>query len=305
MTQDQPGAVDYALMLSLALMWGGSFMAIKVAVETIPPIAIVMGRVVLASLIFFAILWATRRALPRGRKTWLVIFGAAMTGTVMPFFLIAWGQEVVDAGPAAILMGAVPLYTIVLAHAVVPGDRLTIGKMVGVAFGLAGVVVLVGPAALGQLGSDLVRQVAIALAALCYAVTSILMKALAHEDAYAVSAAMMLVGSLVVIPFNLVVVPPWTYEPSLIAIVAVIGIAIFPTALANVFILLLLRRQGPSFFSQINYLVPLAGVGWGMLVLSERPGANAWIALGLILVGIAISRIGAVKQQNSDPEVVR
>lgn len=305
MTQDQPGAVDYALMLSLALMWGGSFMAIKVAVETIPPIAIVMGRVVLASLIFFAILWATRRALPRGRKTWLVIVSAAMTGTVLPFFLIAWGQEVVDAGPAAILMGAVPLYTIVLAHAVVPGDRLTVGKAVGVLFGLAGIAVLVGPAALAQLGADVVRQAAIAVAALCYAVTSILMKAMAREDAVAVSAAMMLVASLVVVPLNVAVVPPWSYDPSLIAIVAVIAIAIFPTALANILILSLLRRQGPSFFAQINYLVPLAGVAWGMVVLSERPGANAWIALALILVGIAISRIGMVKQQTSDPEVIR
>ena len=305
MTQDQPGAVDYALMLTLALMWGGAFMAIKVAVETIPPIAIVMGRVVLAGMIFFAIVWATRRALPRGRKTWIVIFGAAMTGTVIPFFLIAWGQEIVDAGPAAILMGAVPLFTIVLAHMFVPGDRLSTGKMVGVVFGLAGIVVLVGPAALAQLGTDVIRQVAIALAALCYAITSILMKALAHEDAYAVSAAMMLLGSLVVVPVNFAVVPPWTYEPSLVAIVAVIAIAVFPTALANILILTLLRRQGPSFFAQINYLVPLAGVGWGMVVLSERPGANAWIALALILVGIAIARIGTTRQRKPNPEVIR
>ncbi|MEO1198182.1 MAG: DMT family transporter, partial [Pseudomonadota bacterium] len=115
-------------------------------------------------------------------------------------------------------------------------------------------------------------------------------KHLSGEDPYAVSAVMMLVGASALVPLSLVIEAPWTLAPSAVALIAVVGLGLLPTALANVLMLMLLRRQGASFFAQINFLVPIAGVIWGITVLSERPGPDAFVALALILTGIAITR---------------
>ncbi len=300
----RPGVVDYGLMLALAALWGGSFMAIKLAVADIPPMTVGLGRLVLAALVFWAICLAAGRKLPRGRKVWTILALLGVVGTSMPFTLIGWGQEVVGAGPAAILMAGIPLYTLVLAHFFVAGDRLTLGKIVGLVFGLAGLVVLIGPQNLAHIGDDTIRQLAIALAALCYAITAILMKHLAGEDPYMISAVMMLFGIFFLMPLSLLFDAPWTLQPGAVSVIAVIALGLLPTALANVLMLALLRRQGASFFAQINFLVPLFGVGWGMLVLAERPGAEAFVALALILTGITITRIWPAPAKPS-PELPR
>ncbi|MEO1198183.1 MAG: DMT family transporter [Pseudomonadota bacterium] len=172
MIQQRPGPLDYGLMVALAAIWGGSFMGIKIAVAEIPPLTIGAGRVMLATLVFLTIVRLSGRSLPRRPASWALMLAVGLVGTTLPFFLIAWGQIVVDAGPAAILMAGVPLYTLVLAHFFVAGDRLSPGKVIGLVFGLAGLVVLVGPENLARLGDDTIRQLAIAGAALCYAVTA-------------------------------------------------------------------------------------------------------------------------------------
>jgi len=187
-------------------------------------------------------------------------------------------------------MAGTPLFTLVLSHFVVADDRLSWPKIAGVVFGVVGVVILIGPSALAGLGGHVVREVAILMAGFCFAANSVIAKLLSGEEPYALSASIFMVGAALSVPFALIMEAPFQIAPSTASTIAVLLLGLLPTGLATLFMLALLRRTGPSFFSQINFLVPIFGVAWAMAVLGERPGANAWIALVLVLAGVAIAR---------------
>ena len=213
---------------------------------------------------------------------------------MLPFSLIAWGEEVVDAGLAAILMGGMPLYTLVLAHVFTPDEKLNAAKLIGVLFGFVGLIVLIGPGKLAQLGTDAVRQLGIAAAALCYAVNAVVTKHLIGLPRRALATAVTLAATVTMIPVSLMIDRPWTLRPDAVSLWCTLGLGIVHTAIATLIMLAIVRRQGASFFGQINLLVPVFGVFWAVLILAERPSANAIIALAIILAGTAIARIGMV-----------
>jgi drug/metabolite transporter (DMT)-like permease len=288
-TTPLPRAMDYVLLTLLAAIWGGSFMLIKLAVDTVPPVTITTARVGIGALLFVAVIVVTGRGLPRDPRIWGWTAMAALFGLALPFSLISWGEQRIDSGLAAILMAGMPLMTLILAR-IVSAEPLTAGKLVGVGFGIAGLVVLIGPEKLATLGADAVRQIAVVLASFCYAVNAVVTKRISGQDPYSVSAAIMICGSAMLVPASLLLDAPWTLNPTPVAWFALITLGLLPTALASLLMLALLRRQGAGYFSQINFLVPLFGVFWGVAILSERPPASALVALALILAGIAISR---------------
>ena len=133
-----PNRGDYLLLIALGLTWGASFMLIKLAVETIPPLTVVAGRIVIGALLLLAVARMRGVTLPTDRRSWFKLGVMGTLGTVLPFFLITWGETRIDSGLAAILMAFVPIGTILLAHLFQHDERLTAGKMVGVALGCVG-----------------------------------------------------------------------------------------------------------------------------------------------------------------------
>ena len=290
MSPERPGAGDYALLITLSALWGSSFMVIKVGVETVPALTVTAGRLVLAAVFLVAIAYHARQTMPRGRGLWGLIVLSALFGNALPFTLIAWGEEAIDSGLAAILMAVMPLTTVLLAHVFTRDEKLTAGKATGVALGIAGLVVLIGPQKLTQLGEDTVRQLAVAGAAFCYGLNAIITRGLAGQPRRALAAALMVVSTAMLLPASLIVDRPWTLAPSTVSTLAIVGLAVLHTAVGTLIMLAIVRRQGASFFSQINFLVPLFGVVWGALVLLERPPPQAYGALALILLGVAVAR---------------
>jgi drug/metabolite transporter (DMT)-like permease len=290
MNKPLPRLVDYALLVLLASFWGGSFMLIKLAVDTVPPISITTARVAIGAAFFVVVIVATGRRLPPDPRTWGWALLASIFGLALPFSLISWGEQRIDSGLAAILMAGMPLMTLMLARFVVRDETLTLPKLIGVGLGVAGLVILIGPGKLAALGSDAIRQIAVVGASFCYAVNAVVTKRIAGQDPYVVSAAIMICGTLLLVPASLAFDAPWTLAPTGLAWFSLVMLGLFPTAIASLIMLALLRRQGAGFFSQINFLVPLFGVFWGFVILSERPPATAFIALGVILAGVAISR---------------
>lgn len=290
MTAPLPRAVDYLLLVTLAAVWGGGFMLMKIAIDTVPPATMTAARAMIAALIYTAVILATGRRLPAEPRVWATAALAGLIGIALPFSLIAWGEERIDSGLAAILMAGMPLMTLVLARFVSGNEPLTANKLVGVVFGVAGLVVLIGPGKLATLGDDVVRQLAVVAASVSYAVNAVVQKRIAGHDPYAISAAIMICASAMLVPASLVLDAPWTLAPTGAAWLAILLLGIFPTALASLLMLTILRRQGAGFFSSVNFLVPLFGVAWGVVILSERPPASAFAALVIILAGVAISR---------------
>ncbi len=286
-----PGWVDYLLLVSLALVFGLSFTLTRIAVHEIPPLTIASGRLLLAFLMFYPLMRLYGQRMPPWGRVWLVVFAAGFFGNALPFTLISWGQIKVEAGLTAIFMAVMPLATILLAHAFTEDEKLTRWKLVGVMFGLAGVIVLMGASVLHALGDDLLRQAAILVSAVSYAVNALITRKLTHLPRWSALSALMFASSIMLVPFSLLLDSPWQLDPSWAALSAMLGLAVGPTAIATVMILVIISRQGASFLSQINFMVPVFGMVSGVLLLGERLPANAYVALAFILAGIAVSRI--------------
>src|SRR5690606_11972531 len=229
------------------------------------------GRIVVGAAVLGVIAALRGTGLPRDRRSWVMLTAMGVLGTVLPFFLISWGETRIDSGLAAILMSFVPLATIVLAHLLQPDEKLTIGKVTGVALGAVGVVVLVGPSALAGLGRELAAQLAVLAAAFCYAGNTIVARRLVGIPAEMVSIGMLLTAGIIAVPAALVVERPWELEPSALSILAVVLLGVISTALGYVLLFAVVQRAGAGFSSFNNFLVPPVGVAWGVLLLGEAP----------------------------------
>ena len=164
--------------------------------------------------------------------------------------------------------------------------------MAGVLFGFLGIVVLMGRHSLTSIGDEVFRQLAILLAAICYAVNAIITRKLTSLPKYSMVAALMLAASLLMLPASLVIDQPWKLSTDTNSILALLMLAIASTAIATILILTIIERCGATFLSQINFMVPLFGVLFGTLLLGERLAVNAYIALAIILLALTLSRHG-------------
>lgn len=281
------------LLLALVAMWGSSFMFNRIAVATLPPWTVVAGRIGIAALVLVAIVYALGRRLPPPGRAWLPFMVIAVIGNAIPFYLITWGQQVVESALAGILMAVMPLATIVLAHFLIAGEHLTRERAAGFALGFGGIVLLMGPAALAGIGGEAVRivsQLAVLGGALCYALQSVLTRLIVKGDVMVAAAGTLLVASVIVVPVALWLDRPWQLAPSLSSAAAVVWLGVGPTAVATILYFMLIRSAGPSFMSLVNYLSPGVAVMLGLLVMAETPSANAYFGLALILAGIAVTQ---------------
>jgi len=172
--QRSMNATEWALLLLLALLWGGSFFFAKVALAGFPPLVLVALRTGLAALALIAFLAATGRGLPVTLAAWRGFLAMGLFNNAVPFALINWGQTQIDSGLAAILNATTPLFTVLLAHVWTVDEKLTRNRVAGVLLGLAGVIVMIGPSALrgpllGALGLAGLGKLAVVCAALSYA----------------------------------------------------------------------------------------------------------------------------------------
>lgn len=292
-----PGAMDYGLLFLLASMWGASFLLIKIAVVDVPPMTLTFGRLLFASAVMWVALLATGATLPRTRQAWKLVIVASSVGTVSPFILVSWGQSGIDSGLTAILMGVMPLITMAIAHVVLPDDKMTPAKFAGLVCGLVGIVVLIGPAQLGGVGDGVLYQLAIIGTATCFAVSAVVTrKWMGQSSQLGLATAILTLSLILMIPIMLVVDGVPTSLPAFEPMLAISVLGTLQTGLGQLLLFAMLARQGPSFFSQINYVVPLMGVAWGAAVLGERLPLSAFTSLGLILLGLTVSRFDGRRQ---------
>jgi drug/metabolite transporter (DMT)-like permease len=288
-------ALHHWLLLGILVsIWGCAFLLIKTSLESLPPQAIVFSRLLVGFLVLVPLLAALRPSLPLTRQFAVLVLVMALTGNVVPFLLIAWGQEVVPSASTGILMAVMPLTIIVLAHIFVVEEPLNARKLTGFGLGFVGIVVLMGPGALKALAGDmrtLTHELAILGGAILYAANVIITRRLPSVHPLAVSGAVMFVGLCLATPTGLPATVSALDAASLRSLVAVLLLGMFPTGLATVLYYELIRRAGASFYAITNYLVPVMATVVGATLGRERLGLNVFIALALILLGIAVSRM--------------
>jgi drug/metabolite transporter (DMT)-like permease len=284
---------DWALLLALVAMWGSSFMFNKQGLASVGPITLVAARVVIGAFVLIAVVYGRGMRLPPLGPVWAAYTVLGLLGNALPFFLITWGQQVVDSAVAGILMAAMPLSTLVLAHFFVAGERMSTQRAAGFAIGFAGVVVLMQPALAGSSSAAAIHvlsQLAVLGGALCYSANSILARLLVKTDFLVAAAATLLVATIAVVPIAIVLEKPWQLDPTLRSTASIAWLGLGPTALATILYFRLISSAGPTFMSLVNYLSPAVAVFLGVALLSEQPGVNAYGGLALILSGIAISQ---------------
>lgn len=280
------------MMLSaLVACWGSAFALIEIGLQALPPLIIVTGRLTIAALVLLGICYARGNSLRLPWRQWGYFFILAAIGMCMPFSLISWGQLRINSGLAGILMAITPLMTLLLAHFINKNERITIWKLLGFLTGFAGIVLLVGPDALGELGgASFIAQLAVIGGAICYAVNGVITPFNQVRNTLVTATGTMLAAALIMLLLVLLVNPFGQIRPDFEAAAAVLFLGLFSTALPHLIFYRLIASAGPAFYSLTGYLIPVWAVILGMLFLQERLDWNAYSALALILSGIAISQ---------------
>lgn len=285
-------------ILLLGFVWGGTFLVIELALETMTPFWIAAARIGFATLLTLFI-WAAL-----GRKLWLsssrawgALIIVGVVSSALPFMLLSWGLQYVTSGFAGVSMAAVALLVLPLSHFLVAGERMTPRRALGLLIGFFGVIVLIGGNAFTSTGAELetLGRMACLGAAACYAVSSIVMRRLPPVDPIGLAAVPLIFGAAIVVPMAYLKEGfPSVPDGRTLLILAFLGLV--PTAGANFLRVWVIRTAGPVFMSLTNYQVPIWSVLLGALILSEPLPSSLIVAMTLILVGVGLTQYGALSR---------
>ena len=291
-----PTTSNWASIGLLGVIWGGTFMVVAVALQGYGPLTVACARTSLGALALFILQAAMRRPWPEFTPRlikYLAFIG--VLNTALPFALLSWGQQYVPSAFAGISMAALPLFVLPLAH-IFSDEPLSTRRLIGVCVGFLGALVLIGPGVL-RIGSGMepLGQLACLTAAGSYAIASIMTRRGPPIDPIVLGALTLGVGSAVLIPAMLLFEGvPGPAAPLHMA--AIVFLGLFPTALATLLRVIVIRSAGSVFMTLVNYQVPLWSVLCGALILSETLPLRFFAALALILCGLAISQWGSLRK---------
>jgi len=291
---------SWIMVIALGLTWGGTFLVIELALQGITPFWLAASRIGFGGALTVAVWLGRGGRLFEARPTsgqWVNLGIIGLLSSTVPFMLLSWGQQYVTSGFAGVSMASVALIVLPMAHFMVPGERMTWRRFSGFGIGFAGVVILIGGQAFESTGAalEMPGRIACLGAAGCYAVSAILMRRLPAVDPVGLSAVLLMIGAVCVVPVAWAVEgPPALPDTRTLWYVAFLGLV--PTAAANLLRVTVVRSAGPVFLSLVNYQVPVWSVLLGALILGEAlPPSLIW-AMALILAGVGLSQYGALRR---------
>ncbi|MCZ4290032.1 DMT family transporter [Hoeflea alexandrii] len=292
----------WGLLLLLGFIWGGSFFFGRIAVQHVPPMTLVLFRVSLAA---FALHLAFGR-MPGFYRTlisrWRELLVLGLINNAIPFTLIFLGQTKIGSGLASILNATTPLWAVLVAQVFTTDEKITPAKLIGCALGLAGMVLLIGPAALGIADSPLWAKLAVVGAAVSYGFAASFAKRFKGISPRVTATGQLTSSTLIMLPLALIFDQPWTLPvPPTDVIVAILALALVSTAFAYVVFFKILSVAGATSASLVTLLVPPAAILLGIVFLGETLSLTEALGLGLIALGLlsldnrlGIKRVGQV-----------
>lgn len=281
--------VEWGLLLILAVLWGGSFFFIELSVRALPPFTVVLLRVGIAALVLNTVIRLRGLRLPATRRAWGAVAGMALLNNAIPFSLIVWGESHISSGVASILNATTPVFAVLVAHFFTSHEPLTGGRMAGVALALGGVVVMVGGAALQSLGVNVLAELACVAAAVSYAFSGLFAKPLKESGLppLVIATAQVTTATVMMAPLAAIIDQPWTLpHPPVSALAAVVGLAVFSTAIAYTVYFRIMTRAGATNASLVTFLIPISAVVLGIAFLGETLQGKHIIGMALITLGL-------------------
>ena len=275
----------------MVIVWGSAFTLVSIGVKYISPLWLVTYRLIIGAIIVIIYVKFKGLNLPNIRdKRWIWYFAMGLIGMVIPFFLLSTGQVIIDSGLTAIMVGTMPLMTVILAH-FFTNEKLSITKIIGFIFGFIGIVILFLPSDFSiEITENWFSQLIIIIAAFCYAVTTIIAKR-APDTPATIGACMMLICAATACLFVALLTGFPSSMPPLLGILTAFGLGVGSTAFASILLLYIIDQTGPSTIAKINYFVPLASVIFGVIILDEILSIRIFIAFVIILIGMFFSQI--------------
>ncbi len=283
---------NLAMLIGLALIWGASFLFIKVAVRELTPATLIVGRLGLAAItlgLLVPFVVGSGETVRQLRANWVWLVVVALVNTAIPFWLLSWGETRIDSGLASIIQASVPIFNALIAFVAFREVRVTGMRLVGVGVGFLGVALLVG----AQPEGKVLGALAVVGMAFCYGLGGLLTgRYLGPAQPVVVSFASTAIATLVWLPVGIAQAPAEMPGWKTIGSVLVLGIP--GTALAYLLFFGLVGGAGAAYASLVTYLIPPIALAYGAIFLGERFGASAFGGLALILAGVALGT-GAVR----------
>jgi drug/metabolite transporter (DMT)-like permease len=293
--QSRPmSAAEWGMLLTLSVLWGGTFFFIGVIGSALPPFTLVLLRLAIAALALQLALPLMGIRFPVSPSALLAFLGMGLLNNVIPFCLIVWGQQnmprEIASGLASILNATTPLFTVIIAHFLTADEKLTWRKAAGAVIGFAGVAIMVGGAALDNLGTYVAAQVACLGAALVYGFAGIFGRRFARMGVppMATAAGQVTASTLVLMPIALLWDNPLALAmPGVAVWLAVLGLALLSTAGAYILYFRILSTAGATNLLMVTFLIPITAILLGTVFLGETLGVRHVAGMGLIGVGLA------------------
>jgi drug/metabolite transporter (DMT)-like permease len=285
----RPTAFEWAIFLALGFMWGSSYLFIKLAVDDFGTFTLITLRLGIGAAFLWAVIRATRTAIPRDRRVYRTLLVMAVINIVVPFTLITWAEQSVDSALAAILNSTVPLFVIVIAPMFLPDEPIRINGLIGLAIGFIGVVLIVSPGLVAADG-DPAGELALLGSSFSYAIGNVYARKNVRGLAPMIPAVFQVTfGLIIVAVLAIVLEQPWaTATPDAEAWFSVIWLGILGSGMAYLAYFRLLSHWGATRTALVAYLLPVVGIVLGFLVLQEPIGPTLIVGTALVIAGVAI-----------------
>ena len=291
--QIKPELLSWLCLVTLALIWGGNFIFIKISVEDVGPTTNVFFRLLLGSIVLSIYLRSSKSKLPLENKNLLFYLILGFLGLALPFFLISSAEVYIDSGLAGLLMSPMPLITLGLSAIILKDEVINKTKILAFIIAFLGLIVLFGPENLLTLGGsnriEFLSQVLVLIAACCYGTNAVLSKLAPKIDVTAMATGVCLGSLLFITPLALFYDPFFKVDFTYEAIIAIIIQGVFGTAIANILFFKIIELKGPIFLSLLNFMIPPIAFFTGVLFLNEKIKINALLALLMILLALYIN----------------
>jgi drug/metabolite transporter (DMT)-like permease len=285
---------DWAMLLLLSLLWGGSFFLISLAVAELPPLTIVLLRVGIAAITLWAILLIGGYEIPKSLKLWRTFFILGLLNNVIPFSLIVWSQNHIGAGLASIINATTPLFTILIAGAFLSDEHMTPQRVVGVLIGLFGVTVLIDPSSLRDLGPSMsiatLAQLAIIGAAISYGCASVYGRRFKSMgiSPFTTAVGQVTTATIILLPLAFLFErPDQLPNPSLQVWLSILCLGVFCTALGYSLFFRILSSSGATNVVLVTFLVPVSANFLSWLILGEQLHGRYFAGMAVIGLGLA------------------
>ncbi len=281
---------DWAILLVLAVLWGGSFFFIGIAVHSVRPLTLVLIRVTIAGAALWLFMAVRRERMPLPPGALLAFVVIALLNNAIPFVMFAWAQRQIPSGLASILNATTPIWGVIVAHLFTHDERMTPARVAGVLLGFAGVAVMIGTDLLGEIGGNVLPELACLVATFCYGVASVYGRRFRRMGIppVAVTTGQLTASAIMLLPVVLLFEPPWTAPPPAPeAWAALIALALVSTSLAYVLYFQLLASAGATNSLLVTFLIPITAILLGSLVLGEVLEPRHFAGMALIGAGLA------------------